>query len=221
MRRSTVVLVLLFILMAGAYYFLKNRQQAADSPDSADIADLAVTLEPATETSYLFPSENGSPDSIRLEAHTGEVVELVRDDQNAWTVNLPFKGTADQGSAEAAATQVTTISITNSVPNLAPKDVGLDVPQYKITVEFAGGVERIAQIGVLTPTESGYYALKDDEIVIVDRSGIDALVGLLTNPPYAETLTPSPIPPTATETPLPSSTPEPVTPTGETATPTP
>ena len=89
MRRSTVVLVLLFIVMAGAYYFLKNRQQAADSPDSADIADLAVTLEPATETSYLFPSENGSPDSIRLEARTGEVVELARDNQNAWTVNLP------------------------------------------------------------------------------------------------------------------------------------
>src|SRR4030095_2997837 len=111
MRRSTVVLVLLFIVMAGAYYFLKNRQQAADSPDSADIADLAVTLEPAAETSYLFPSENGSPDSIRLEGHTGEVVELVRDDQNAWTVNLPFKGAADQGSAEAAATQVTAISI--------------------------------------------------------------------------------------------------------------
>ena len=221
MRRSTVVLVLLLIVMAGAYYYLKDRQQTTDASDSADIADLAVTFEPVTETSYLFPAENGSPNSIRLQAHTGEVVELVRDDENAWTVNRPFKGAADQASAEAAASQVATIRITNSVPNIEPKDVGLDVPQYKITIEFSGGVERIAQIGVLTPTESGYYALKDGEIVIVDRSGIDALIGLLTSPPYAETLTPSPVPPTETETPLPSSTPEPVTPTGETATPTP
>jgi len=221
MRRSTVVLVLLFIVMAGAYYYLKNRQPATDSPDSADISGLAVTLEPTTETGYLFPAENGSPDSIRLDAHTGEVVELARNDEKAWTVNLPLKRAADQGSAEAAASQVATIRVTDSVPNLEPKDVGLDVPQYKITVEFPGGVERIAQIGVLTPTESGYYALKDGKIVIVDRSGIDALIGLLTNPPYAETLTPSPVPPTETETPLPSSTPEPATPTGEPATPTP
>ena len=99
------------------------------------------------------------------------------------------------------------------------KDVGLDVPQYELVVEFSTGVERIAEIGVLTPTENGYYAFKDDEIVIVNRSGIDALISLLTSPPYVETPTPSSIPPTVTQTPLPSSTPRPATPAGETATP--
>jgi hypothetical protein len=81
-----------------------------------------------------------------------------------------------------------------------PKDVGLDVPQYKLVVDFPNNVERIAEIGVLTPTENGYYTLKDGEIVIVNRSGIDALVGMLTNPPFAATPTPSLIPP-ATPTP--------------------
>jgi hypothetical protein len=217
MRRSTVVFVLLFLAMAGAYYYLKNREQPTDT------ADIAVTLEPQAETAYLFNPEDGVPNSIRLEAQTGEVVELARnaDAENAWVVKRPFEAAADQGSSEAAASQVTTISITNSVPNVDPKDVGLDVPQYKLVVQFSNGVERIAQIGVLTPTETGYYALKDGEIVIVNRSGIDALITLLTNPPYAETLTPSPIPPTVTDTPLPSLTPEPGTPAGETATPTP
>lgn len=217
MRRSTLVFVLLFVIMAGAYFYLKNRSQKTDT------ADIAITPETLTETKYLFSAEDGAPNRIRLEAQTGEVIELERDAnaQNAWVVKQPLEAAADQASAEAAASQVTTISITSSVPNVEPKDVGLDVPQYKLVVDFPNNVERIAEIGVLTPTENGYYALKEDEIVIVNRSGIDALIGMLTNPPYAETLTPSPIPLTATQTPLPSSTPEPVTSPAETATATP
>ena len=93
-------------------------------------------------------------------------------------------------------------------------------PEYKLSVKFTNGVERNAQIGVITPTENGYYASIDGEIVIVSRSALDALIGLLNNPPYAETLTPSPVPATTTETPLPS-TPEAGTATNETATPKP
>ena len=201
MRRSTLVFVLLFLVMAGAYYYFKNREQPTDT------ADIAVTLEPVAETEYLFEAADGTANSIQLQANTGEVVELARDTdaENAWVVRQPIEAAADQGSAEAAASQVTTISISSSVPNVEPKDVGLDDPQYTIVVEFSTGVERIAEVGVLTPTENGYYALKDGEIVIVNRSGIDALIGLLTNPPYAATLTPGPISPG----------------TGETATPTP
>jgi hypothetical protein len=209
MRRSTFVFVLLFLVLAGAYYYLKNRTQPSDT------ADIAITLEPQIETEYLFNAEDGIPNRIRLEASTGEVVELARDADaaNAWVLKQPIEAAADQASSEAAASQVTTISIASSVPNVERKDVGLDVPQYELVVEFSTGVERIAEIGVLTPTENGYYALKDDEIVIVNRSGIDALISLLTSPPYVETPTPSPIPPTVTQTPLPSSTPEPATPT--------
>ena len=216
MRRSTLVFVLLFAVIAGAYFYLRNRSQKTQT------ADIAITPDTLTETKYLFTAEDGVPSRIRLEAQTGEVIELERDAnaQNAWVVKQPIAAAADQASAEAAASQVTTISITSSVPNVQPKDVGLDVPQYKLVVDFPNNVERIAEIGVLTPTENGYYTLKDGEIIIVNRSGIDALVGMLTNPPYAETLTPSPIPPTATQTPLPSNTPKPTTP-RETATPTP
>lgn len=221
MRRSTVVLLLLFILMAGAYYYLKNRPLSLGTSESTATAEIGLTTQAEATPAYLFTAEDGSPNSIRLQAHTGEVVELERNAENAWEVKRPFKAAADQGSAEAAASQITAISIVNTLSNVDPKDVGLDVPQYKLVVKFSNNGERIVDIGVLTPTETGYYVRKDGDIVIVDRSGIDTLISLLTNPPYAETLTPSPVPPTATETPLPSTTPEPVTPTGETATPTP
>jgi hypothetical protein len=206
----------LFILVAGAYYYLRNRTPATDT------ADIAITPQTLTETEYLFNAEDGTPNRIRLEASTGEVIELARDPEaeNAWVVVEPTEAAADQGSSEAAASQVTTISITSSVPNVERKDVGLDVPQYKLTVEFPNNLERIAEIGVLTPTENGYYAFKDGEMVIVSRSGIDALVGMLTNPPYAGTPTaaPSLVPPTATQTLPPAPTPEPAV---ATATPTP
>src|SRR5262245_25381013 len=137
MRRSTLVFVLLFLVAAGAYYYLKNRAEQTDT------ADIAVTLEPATETRYLFNAEDGTANSIRVESNIGEVVELARDTdaENAWVVKRPFEAAADQGSSEAAASQVTTISIVSSVPNVEPKDVGLDDPQYTITVEFSTGVE--------------------------------------------------------------------------------
>jgi hypothetical protein len=90
----------------------------------------------------------------------------------------------------------------DTVPEIAPKDVGLDTPEYVLTVKFSNGGERMVKIGVITPSESGYYVLnKEGKVVIVSRSAVDSLLGLLQNPPYAETLTPSPAPQTPEGTP--------------------
>jgi len=217
MRRSTIVYLLLFAVVAGAYYYLKNK---SEDPDNT--ADIAITLEPQDEISYVFESEHGQPISIRVESPAGEIVELARNAENAWVVNLPIEAMANQGSAEAAASQILALRITDTLASsVRPEDVGLDQPEYIITVKFNDDVERKAEIGVITTSESGYYVRANDQLVIVGRSGIDVLTGLLSSPPYLETPTPSPIPPTATETPLPSPTPEPVTSTATSATPTP
>ena len=129
----------------------------------------------------------------------------------------PIEAKADQGAAEAAASQITTMSILDAVPDIDPKIVGLETPEYVLTVKFTSGVERTVDIGVITPTESGYYVRNENaEIVIISKSSIDALLGLLNNPPFLETPTPSPIPPT--ETPIPP-TPEAGTPSNATPTP--
>jgi hypothetical protein len=121
---------------------------------------------------------------------------------------LPVEAKADQGAAEAAACQVTTLRILDNVPDLDPEIAGLTSPEYTLSIRFTSGVERKAEIGVITPTESGYYVRSaDDGIVIVSKSSLDSVLGLLTNPPYLET-------------PLPS-TPEAGTPSAETSTPAP
>ena len=214
-RRFPVIYILLLGLLVGAYYYLNQRAQSADT----DIADIAITFAPEEEIAYLFSSEDGTPTGIRVESQTGEVVELARNAENAWALILPIEASAEQGLSEAVASQLTTIRISDRLPNINPKDVGLDAPAYTLTVKFTNGVERIAEIGVITPTENGYYVRIDGEIVIVRRNAIDALVGLLTNPPYAETPTPSPA--TATDVPPLPSTPEAGTVTNKTATPKP
>ncbi|HEX9386578.1 MAG TPA: DUF4340 domain-containing protein [Anaerolineales bacterium] len=213
-RRPTVVYIVLLLALAGAYYYLNNRNKTAG---------IEVTAEATSEVTqaYLFTAEDGTPSSIRIESKAGQTVEVARGADNAWAVTQPIEVKAEQGVAEAAASQITTMSILDTVPEIDPKIVGLETPEYVLTVQFTNGVERTVDIGVITPTESGYYVRNaDGKVIIVSRSAIDSLLGLLDNPPYLETLTPSPIPATETLTPLPASqTPAVATAPSETATP--
>lgn len=210
MRRSTVVFLLLFVIVAGVYYFLNNRK-------TVEPVDVALTVEPTTEVSFLFDATDGVPTSIKVESKTGAVVEVARNADNAWALVQPFEAAADQGLAEAAASQVTSMRVQGKIQNIDLDVLGLKSPEYFLTIEFTSGKQRKADVGVITPSEAGYYVrTAQGEIVIINKDSMDALLGLLTTPPYVETPTPSP---TATETSLPSSTPEVVT--TETATPTP
>jgi hypothetical protein len=194
MRRPTVIFLLLFLALAVTYYYLNNREQPAD---------ISVTVEPTTEVRYLFTAVDGLPTSIRIESKAGDVVEVARDAANAWALIEPNEASADQASAEAAASQVTTMQILDTIPEVDPEIVGLTDPEYTMTIKFTSDVERKVNIGVVTPTESGYYVRDTNgDIVIISRSSVDALLGLLTNPPYSETLTPESLTP-ANATPTP------------------
>jgi hypothetical protein len=106
---------------------------------------------------------------------------------------------------EEAASQVIALTILNRL-DLDPAVVGLKSPAYTITVGFSSGTVVIAEVGDVTPTESGYYVRKDDgSILVIDKYGMDALINLVLYPPYEEPPTPSPE--TETPTPAASSTP--------------
>src|ERR1051325_7325329 len=182
-RRTTVVYVVLLLVLVGGYFYLKNREK----PASAE-----ATATPSAEISYLFTAEQGTPSSIRVESKAGKVVEVARDTNQTWEVSQPTQAKADQGAAEAAASQVSTIQVLDRVPNVDPKVVGLDTPAYVLTIKFTNG-EKSINVGAVTPTESGYYVRDaSGKIVIVSKDAIDALISLLDNPPYEKTLTPPP-----------------------------
>ncbi|MGZ9234021.1 MAG: DUF4340 domain-containing protein [Anaerolineales bacterium] len=192
-RTSTVVYIVLFLVLVGAYFYLRNREQPAE---------IELTAEPSAEVSYLFPAEDGTPTSLRIESKSGKIVEVARDAENVWALTQPVEAQADQAAAEAAATQVSTMRILDTVPEVDPKLIGLEVPEYVLTIKFTGGGERTADVGVITPTESGYYVRNSaGQVVIVSRDAIDPLLGLLDTPPYLETPTPDVAPATETATP--------------------
>lgn len=192
MRRSTIVYLLLFAAVLGAAYYFNSRQATAEDE---------IATETVAPVEYLFTAADGLPTRIRIESKDGEVVEVARNAENAWALILPIEAVADQGSVEAAAGQVSTMRILERVPGLVPEAAGLADPEYAMMFQFTGGVERNIQIGVLTPTERGYYARAEDgEVLIVSVSAVDSLLELLTNPPYAPTTTPPPASPEAGST---------------------
>ncbi|HXF86118.1 MAG TPA: DUF4340 domain-containing protein [Anaerolineales bacterium] len=210
MRRSTIVYLVLLAIMIGLYVFLRNRSEATEAN---------ATPMPTTEIAYLFPAADGIPTGIRVQSREGSVVEVARNEENVWVLKQPLETAADQGSAEAAASQVTTMRILDRLTNVPAEAVGLASPAYILTVKFSSGAEHTVEIGDVTPTSNGYYVRTENgQIVIVSKYSVDALVvDLINNPPYAETPTPTLTP---TETPLPS-TPEPTPTSTETATPQP
>jgi hypothetical protein len=63
---------------------------------------------------------------------------------------------------------------------------------------FSGNIQHLLKVGTKTPSNSGYYVQDDDgKNYVISQAGIDALLKLLTAPPYAATQTPIS---TATET---------------------
>ncbi|MDQ2690680.1 MAG: DUF4340 domain-containing protein, partial [Chloroflexota bacterium] len=159
-RTSTVVYLVLLLALVGAYFYLRNRGEPA--------AEIELTLEPGTEISYLFSAEESTPSKIRVEKASGETVELARNAENAWALIEPTQAAANQGAAEAIASQATTMRILDTVPGVDPEVIGLDNPEFELSVGFTDGSEETVEIGIVTPTESGYY-VRDagGEIVIV------------------------------------------------------
>src|SRR5512147_1612459 len=126
-RRSTIVYLILLLVLAGAYYLLKNREKPADA---------AATAEPSAEVSYLFNAEEGTPTSIRVESKSGKIAEVARDAENVWAVTQPVETKADQAAVEAAASQMTTLQVLDRIPDIDPKVVGLENPEYVLTIKF-------------------------------------------------------------------------------------
>ena len=76
-----------------------------------------------------------------------------------------------------------------------PSVVGLDVPSSTLELGFVSGKSHKIEVGNVSPTGSGYYVRFDGgKIYVISQSGIDALLKLLTAPPFPATETPSPTP---------------------------
>jgi hypothetical protein len=183
MKRSTWIVLVIFLALVGYLFYLNQKEPAATEAEVA-------TTEPVE---YLLTETDGLPTSIDIKNVAGDQVTLARNEAGAWVLKHPIETEADQGSAEAAASQLTSLRIL-SRPEVAPADAGLVQPSYIMTVELTTGIVKTVRIGDLTPTNSGYYTNIDEstDVLIVGKTGLDSLLTLVDSPPYISTPEPTP-----------------------------
>lgn len=178
------------VLLAGliALTFYMNKQK-----------ETPVEETPTDEISFVFTEADGNPASIEVKPAGGEAAKVARNAENVWAIILPFEAEADQGLSEAAASQVSSLRILDTIESDPNNVFGFDNPTIVINIEFADGKKHTLEVGDVTVTNNGYYVRVDgDKMYIVSLSGIDSLAQLATFPPYLNTPTPSPLPPTET-----------------------
>ncbi len=197
-RRNTWFLLLILVALGGFAFYLgqhKAQQTASATPTAAS---------GAAGSAPLFASSDGNPTDIGIKDTTGKAVDVARNESGAWVLQAPTDAAANQASAEAAATQLTSLRVLAS-PQLGFDVVGLTQPAYMISVKFSSGKSHTLAVGAVTPIQDGYYTSLDGGTVrIVDKQGLDAIVQLLAQPPYATTPTP-PVAIATTTTPVPAS----------------
>ena len=179
-RKSTWLMMVVLLVLVGFSFFLQRQKRdelAASTPTSAMMP--------------LFGGQAQDPSAIRVENTAGDIVEIARDANGKWILEKPRRAEADQAAAQAAASQVNALRSLSTL-TLAPAVVGLDKPAYTLTFTFPGEQSsHTLRVGSPTPIQDGYYAQLDDGAYqVVDKAGLDALIGLLKSPPYAVTPTP-------------------------------
>ena len=177
MKRSTWIVVVIFLALAGILFYLNQREPAEE----------AVEFTPPAPIEFLFSDSDGTPTSIDIKNGNSEQVVIVRNEAGVWVLEKQIETEAGQASAEAAATQLTSLRI-ESRPEVAPEAASLVHPSYILTVETTSGTKKTVRIGDLVPTGIGYYAHINggDETIIINQTGLDALLTLLESPPYVE-----------------------------------
>jgi hypothetical protein len=182
-RRSTWVLVGLFVVLLTVAYYLQrtNRLSEAQATPTAGIA-------------YLFDGLVGDIQRLRLTSTAGDALEVEGGLEGSWTLVEPSGEQADAARIDSAVSQVQNLRVVSDLENPPALDqVGLDPPAYRLAVTSADGQEHVAFFGNVTPIESGYYARRDSgPLVVVSKAAVDSLLDLL------ETL------PVVTKTPLPT-----------------
>ncbi len=179
-RKSTWVLLVVLLGLVGLSLYLQTKK------DGQLVAPTATS-----SMIPLFQGQSSDASSVRIENAAGDAVEISRSADGKWIVNAPSRADADQAAAEAAATQAAALRSLSTV-RLAPAVVGLDNPAYTLSIGFAGGApSHRLLVGFMTPIQDGYYAQLDNgAFQVVDKTGLDVLIGLLRAPPYPATPTP-------------------------------
>lgn len=200
LRRSTVVVLIVFLVLLGVAVYLQ-RNPLSETTETASTPTLAPDL---------FAFGTATINKVRVENNEGKAVELVKNGVDNW--DITSMGPADASKVGPAITQLSTAKILSKLePVPALSVVGLNPPVNKITIGLDDGRVLDLDVGVETPTKSGYYVrVEGEEPVVVYRYSVISILDMLEEPPLSPTplITETVMPLPSPETPFPPESPD-------------
>jgi hypothetical protein len=194
MKRSTWIMLILLALAGGLYWYLQQ-------PGNLVSKALNAGATPTSEVLHTLISPDYAVNGLAIQEASGQSVSLAKED-GIWMVTAGEKGPADQSAAEAAITEAQALQVEAKVASTTDLAAfGLDQPAYLLTLAIENGTPITIKIGSPTVTDNGYYVQKEDgSVAVVNKYGLEALIGLISQPPFP----PTPTPVSAEETPAPT-----------------
>lgn len=193
-RRSTLAVLVVFILAVAALLLLQNSPNSPLSPASTPMSTTAPSL--------LSGWNSQDISTLIYKQSTGGEIRLTRGLDGNWV--YANEGPAPQGTVEQLTSEIVAIRMSVQISdgqNL--KDFLLDNPTQAITLQSVDGKTTTIQIGGLTPTQSGYYVMVDQNApAVVGKESLETVLQLFDEakpiPPTSEdgavdpTVTPNP-----------------------------
>lgn len=178
-RNTTLALVIVFGLLL-IYVLLIQR------PKDEATANATPTIAPTPSRVWNFDPQQVTGFGI-VEIASGRSVTVTHKPEGGWQVTSPEDRPADEGQITTLLSQLAGLSVSTLITNPAELSAfGVLAPSYTLGVQFADGTRLQVSVGDKTPTDTGYYVLRDGETdVLVVGTGIFANVTqLLDTPPY-------------------------------------
>jgi hypothetical protein len=192
MNRKTTFVLFVIVVLLGAYVLF------VQSPKDKAAAEATPTLVGGGGVVWSM-----SADQI-LEVR---IVDLVKNRRvgfakssanlGVWSMTEPEPATADQNAAASAAASFTNLHYSTIITTATDlSGFGVLTPTYTIELKLADGSQLKLAVGNKTPTDIGYYVLRDNEtsVLVVDTGTMDTVLKLLDTPPLVPTPTPTPTP---------------------------
>lgn len=175
-KRSTLILVVIFLLALSGYLLLNRQQEQAAAQVTPTLAAQPLFAFSADEITGLQLADAGGR-QVRLEKMAGE-----------WTLIDPAVEATDNEAAASLASQVASLTARSFLETAPAADTlsafGLQPPAYTLEIRLADGSSHSAEIGAETPTKSGYYVrLSDARVAVVNTFSVNSITAALDNPP--------------------------------------
>ncbi len=182
-RRSTWIILGIFILLLASLLIYQRVSENKAEENSGVNIDEMIDEQPVRDLFEITP--NAFIMRLRLEGPEDSVVEIVRTTAEGDWLLVDPTGDADQEVINRAVDQVSSLEIEETLgAEIGLSLLGLEEPSNALQLQISNGSEFTLYIGVVTITNTSYYArLAGGPPLVVSKYPLDTVLNWLIDPP--------------------------------------